>query len=355
VAVGPRTPLELHLKQVWERMLGQAVGMRDNFFDLGGHSLLAVRLISEINKSLDVNFPFPAFARNPTIEGTAEILQREEYVKGYPKLLRLKPPRPAGDLFFISPGLALCRVAQFLDLGPNVFATWVPLSPSVLHAANLSKAVDLPGLEEMAAPHVTLIMSQPPSGPCFLAGHSFNGLLAFEVAHQLQRKGRQVELVLLLDTHAHRPPWWKNLQELALARGLDFVRRRASRFKSDTLTQEAELLTSSPESVCDPASKEGGPLRGVSWEIERRIYLNAHKKYTFRPFCGRGVLFRAQHNAVNPSRGLDETLGWARLFPQGLEIVDLQGDHLSIVTESNARSMAGKLIGALPGGPGIIA
>jgi thioesterase domain-containing protein len=337
--------MELHLKQIWARMLGHsAFGVNDSFFDSGGHSLLAVRLINQINRSFEIDLPVPAFVRNPTLAGLAEILQHEEDLSGRPKLLSLlESDRNMGDLFFIAPGLAECRMTQFVNTELNIFATWVPLTPITLKAASLRMTDDLPLLEEMAAPHVELIKNRVSSGPCLLAGYSFNGLLAYEVAHQLRRKGKLVDLVLLLDSRAIMP-WWRRITTLSLSEQLQFTRR----YSSQLMRKRRNMPDSEPGSrlpvtdsqiFADRQRPEGSGNRDVPWEVERTIYHNAQKKYRLRPLASRGLLFRSQDNVKRYRTG-DATLGWGGLFTRGLGIVDLQGDHLSFVTESHARLVA---------------
>ena len=64
----------------------------------------------------------------------------------------------------------------------------------------------LPTIEELAAPFVAALSTHAQTSPFVLAGHSTMGMVAFEVAHQLQRLGAKVELVILLDTWLKRPP-----------------------------------------------------------------------------------------------------------------------------------------------------
>ena len=47
-------------------------------------------------------------------------------------------------------------------------------------------------IEAMAADYVTEIRRVQPHGPYFLAGHSFGGLVSFEIAQQLVRQGERV-------------------------------------------------------------------------------------------------------------------------------------------------------------------
>lgn len=60
--VPPSTPMERHVAEIWQRVLGIGkVGLRDNFFDLGGHSLMVVKAVSQIEKKIGIRVPFKDF------------------------------------------------------------------------------------------------------------------------------------------------------------------------------------------------------------------------------------------------------------------------------------------------------
>ncbi|HLY77914.1 MAG TPA: thioesterase domain-containing protein, partial [Caulobacteraceae bacterium] len=62
-------------------------------------------------------------------------------------------------------------------------------------------------VEEMADVAHQAVKAEQAHGPYNLAGFSFGGLVAFEVAGLLVRSGEQVELLALIDCHMHHRFW----------------------------------------------------------------------------------------------------------------------------------------------------
>lgn len=59
-----------------------SIGIHDNFFELGGHSLTATRLMSRINKLLQVEIPLRDIFAHPTIEEMSVLICGSEVAAG---------------------------------------------------------------------------------------------------------------------------------------------------------------------------------------------------------------------------------------------------------------------------------
>src|SRR2546430_2702227 len=76
----------------------------------------------------------------------------------------------------------------------TVFGIDVPGPLAWRNAVAANRMSGFPTMEQMAAPYAAALGTHTPSSPCVLAGHSFAGLMAFEVAHQFVRQGGKVEM-----------------------------------------------------------------------------------------------------------------------------------------------------------------
>src|SRR5262245_12494613 len=75
--VGPRTPIEQFVAEIWAEVLRvPVVGVHDNFFEVGGHSLLATQIVSRLRKAVKIELPLRAFFEAPTVAGLAAAVRR---------------------------------------------------------------------------------------------------------------------------------------------------------------------------------------------------------------------------------------------------------------------------------------
>ncbi|HWY75749.1 MAG TPA: SDR family NAD(P)-dependent oxidoreductase, partial [Verrucomicrobiae bacterium] len=111
----------------------------------------------------------------------------------------LLPLRVEGDrppLFCIHPAGGLV----------NIYAKLVEQLPGDLPVhgiqsrAYLDDAGERSSLAEMARDYAALILNQHPAGPCSVVGFSLGGFIALATARELERRGKTVTLVGLIDT-----------------------------------------------------------------------------------------------------------------------------------------------------------
>ncbi len=166
-----------------------------------------------------------------------------------------------------------------------------------------------------------------------LVGHSFTGLLSFEVAHQLQARGRGVDMIVLLDAWAKEAPWWSKLPYLSFRQAQIAAYRLVSK-----LSRLSKAAATPPAASTIEASYQS--LDEMSWETFQHVVRNALKRYRLTPLNSRGVLFRARASHKAHLHAFDPWLGWSGLFSRGLDVVDVPGDHSSLLLHANLAGLS---------------
>ena len=120
--IAPRTELEHVVTSAMESVLTlQGLGITDDFFALGGHSLLASRLISRLNRDLDMNLPMRTLFEAPTAEKLSRAIDAAKRLN-MPKRLPLlsQPGRTRAPL---TPMQERIRFVEELHPGRVVYNT----------------------------------------------------------------------------------------------------------------------------------------------------------------------------------------------------------------------------------------
>ncbi len=344
----PRDDIELRLQALWRRVLGvERVGVSDDFFDLGGHSLLAVRLLGEVETSFGWTVPLPRLLEAPTIEQLATLLRRGERPVRLDELMVLREAsgettRP--PVFFIC-GIFLYRaLAQRLHEGHPAYAAFLQAEVEMLHAGSEARA---PSVEEMAARYLELVRRERPEGPYVLAGVSFGGVLAFEMAQQLRAAGEDVPLVALLDaprTGDRRP---------SLARRAMFHARKVRREGAGYLARRLRGGAADPVLEVDPVQAGEGAARTAELgALRQRLFLDAMRRYRARPYDGRLELFTASRRSEAEQLVGDPIEAWRAVAP-ALLVHTVPGDHLGILREPNVEVLGSKLQASLDAALGV--
>ncbi len=195
--VAPRLLVHQELVQVWEELLEpRPIGITDNFFHLGGHSLLAAQLVSRIEQVWGTRLALSTLFAKPTIEQLADVVHLGK--EGEDDKARVQPVQVDGDRtpFFFLHGdwtggafycFALARACgdhqPFYALEPYTF----------------SRDEQAPTVDAIAGAHIQAMRGVQAHGPYRLGGFCNGGLLAYEMARQLEAAGETVEFLGLVN------------------------------------------------------------------------------------------------------------------------------------------------------------
>lgn len=225
--VPPASALERQLAAIWQGLLQhEQISVTANFFDLGGHSLNAVRLMSGIREATGKALPISTLFKAPTIRALAAQIENHEATadESFVTLRGEGSTRPL-FVFHAAGGDVLCYQPLLQYLAPDM-----PVHGFHRRELPNQRVPMFLSVEQLADEYVSRMLEQQPDGGFYLAGWSSGGLLALEVAARLEKLGRTVAVVMLIDT--------------MLATGTDLP----AQFHEVGLPELARL---SPQAACD--------------------------------------------------------------------------------------------------------
>jgi thioesterase domain-containing protein/SAM-dependent methyltransferase/acyl carrier protein len=345
----PRDPLERQIAEMFEQVLGVApISATDNFFDIGGHSMLALRLVARIEGALGRPLPLGVLFQSPTVRGLAAALGAGAGVSQWSSLVPIQAGTDRPPFFCVHAigghVMNLRDILRRLPPEQPVFA---------LQARGLNgDAEPARTFEEMAAHYIAEMRSAQPRGPYFIGGLSLGGVIAFEMARQLEAAGDAVALVALLDAHLHPRflPRALRIPYKALK-----LWRYATLLVTGSLSDQRSYLYGVAGNVVRRARARWAARRAGSGalrdggatslaEIQGVIWL-AFERYVPKPYGGRLTLLRAaQRHPDIPSDPAYEWPAWTR---DGVDVVNVPGDHLSMFELPNVDVLAGRLSACL--------
>ncbi|HEX6290703.1 MAG TPA: amino acid adenylation domain-containing protein, partial [Herpetosiphonaceae bacterium] len=352
--VEPRDVVELKLVQIWEDVLKvQPIGVTDNFFDLGGHSLLVVRLMTQIQEHFGRELSLATIFQQPTIEQLACEL-RAEGERAWSPLVPIQSGGSKTPLFCVHPagGTAFCYVplARHLDADRPCYGLQAP--GLEVGQAPLSR------VELLAAYYVEAMRQVQPEGPYMLAGWSFGGMIAFEIAQQLRRQNQKVALLALMDTELPPPelqrPDADHSQFMSDANLLMMMVRR----KNLPMTPE-EFQKLSPEEQLKVAVEtarrtniippDAGPEQLQRFMQVLKANFTAMLQYTPEMYLDQLTYLKTDipfdDNLIVPE-GIDlsdPARGWGKYAALPVEVHTVPGDHATMLSEPNVRALAEQL------------
>ena len=189
----PATRIEEILAGIYAQVLGlERVGVDDSFFDLGGDSLSAMRVIAAINTSLDAaHLAVRTLFHAPSVRSLSQQLGRDASEAEVVPVEVLKEGTGV-PLFCIHPGGGMSWPYQALG---NYLDCPIIGIQRILQGEEAEPR----SIRDMAKNYADRIQEVYPTGPYNLLGWSFGGVVAHELAIELQRRGCVIARLILLD------------------------------------------------------------------------------------------------------------------------------------------------------------
>ncbi|HEX6351756.1 non-ribosomal peptide synthetase/type I polyketide synthase [Actinophytocola sp.] len=201
VAVGDPVPPADVLEATVARLLAEFAGLDDlgvdtSFFDAGGTSIGATRVAMTIARRWGVELPLHAFLASPTARQLAAAIRDRDDHRVFDPVIPLRESGDGPPLFLVHPigGNVFCyrELVEHLPADRPVYG---------LRAAGAEPGTEpIASMEAIATSYLEAIRRVHPEGPFHLAGWSFGGYVAFELARRLDEA--DLSTVTLLDTMA---------------------------------------------------------------------------------------------------------------------------------------------------------
>ena len=340
----PRTNVEKMLADIWSEYLGlKKISIYDNFFELGGHSLIAVKVMTKIERLTGKRLPLASLFEKPTIERMARLLNLDATAITWDALVPIKTGGAKMPLYIVHGAglnvLLFNAVAMGLSPDQPVYG---------LQAKGLN-GIDEPltRIEDMAAHYIDSILAQNPGGPYALAGFSFGGIIAYEMARQLQEMGREVNLVALFDTNAYNTIFYDPIgtklrkQFSYYANNIVHTLKFVNGF-SNTVVEKSTLLKRKViRRYWSLTKKQDQPgFFGYSHKIDK-CNQEALVRYQLKPQNIKVDVFKAETRTFY----VKDTafLGWRPFALNGVTVHNIPGEHNTIFKAPNDKIFAAEL------------
>nr|WP_203615902.1 type I polyketide synthase [Streptomyces sp. SID13726] len=305
--------------------------------DLGLDSLMAVRIRTALEREFAVDLPLRDLLGATTV---AEVAERV----GRAALLRTLSVTGSG------PPLFLIHAAGGTT---DVYRALVERLGGDRPVYGLERLEDARTVTEKARRYAEAVAAAHPDGPCLLGGWSFGGFVAQETARQLTAAGRDVELVVLIDSVRPLPQPESSPADRLRAHFEGFAGHVADVYgvRLELPYDELVAMEDDGERIDTVLRllRAGVDVPSAALEHQRSSYLDLRIGEAHRPgrYDGRVVLFRAAEPAPHTVRDPayerdDQALGWDEVCPR-LTVVPVAGHHLSLLDPPHVDELAARL------------
>ncbi|MFK5984638.1 MAG: amino acid adenylation domain-containing protein [Pseudomonadota bacterium] len=317
--IAPRTVMEKQLLTLWQETLTgeglkgierKKIGIHDNFFSLGGDSLAAINYLCKLDNIAEKKPTLSFLLENPTIFKQAKLLSSSYPVHILPALTTLSsvsklssnPP----DFFLMASGHG--DTIRFNHLASMLQGV------CQIHMLQPESIADMEtSINSLAKQYAKLILEQTARAD-FIGGFSIAGITALATARELEKMGKPVKGVILLDSVY---PLWP----------------LKSKFIFEILPIIAKFLHFNKVLV------NGRRLDAMLADPGIKVQLNAVQKHAIEAYTGSVALFISKN--IFPKFWLFHK--WNKLLGKNMQKYFVQGLHGAMFSEANIGDLSKKV------------
>ncbi|KAJ2975088.1 hypothetical protein NQ176_g5713 [Zarea fungicola] len=197
------------------------IGVHQDLFLLGVSSLELAQLRWKLQQKLNKNISIATIINFSTIHRLATVLESPKSTDDakYDPVVTLRSVGTKTPLWLIHPGVG--EVLVFIHLAKH----FTDRPVYALRAWGFDGEAPFTGLDEMIGCYREAIQKVQPDGPYAIAGYSYGGTVAFEIAKLLQHDGHETPVLAIIDQPPHigdrmlQASWGKTL--IVISRFLD--------------------------------------------------------------------------------------------------------------------------------------
>jgi thioesterase domain-containing protein/acyl carrier protein len=344
--VVPRSDTEKQLVAIWAEVLNltpEKIGVNDNFFELGGHSLSTVQLMAKINRQFKQLLPLAVMFTASNIAALAQLISNKE-ATSIDILVPIQTKGNAPPIFGV-PGAG----GNVLSLQPLSRALGTEQPFYGLQAVGLDgRTLPLNSVEETAKANIAALKSLQPAGPYSLIGHSYGGVVAYEMARTLLEHGEEISSLILLDSMAPSVMQRKMAND-EVTELFDVCTTIANLHGASVKIDLQRLQRSSGgenvQYIVDLLNDCGVEIDSEQFTAFYGVYranLLCYRTYTpsMLPLKIDVWLYRAtQGHQLGPTMPPD--YGWNQLLQGPIRIQDVVANHFSILEKVHIQGLAG--------------
>ncbi|MGF1556651.1 non-ribosomal peptide synthetase [Paucihalobacter sp.] len=338
------TNSEKIISTIWQECLGlERIDVNSDFFEIGGHSLVGVRVMAKLEKETGKRLPLVGLLKHPTIKKLAAYMDSEFF--NWDSLVPLKPNGTKPPLYIVHG--ANHQVLIFNDLAQSLSNDQPVYGLQSRGLNGVTEPHD--SIHQMATDYITEIIASNPEGPYALAGFSYGGIVAYEMARQLKAQGRKVLILAQFDTYVFPQYYYKSQIKKNMVSVVYFLGKIVfvifNMFSSKkNFFRRVELIKLQISGLFLRLKHGKEKQFEMQFNIPLKMRTNhdiATDNYTITPQDIVIDLFRANEevNLVHDSK----FLGWSNMARKGIRRHMVVGNHVDMFEKPHVKDFANKL------------